>query len=167
MSASAKSYAIIAGAVLVCVIIYFTTASKLSAQDKLTVRQEDMLRDVRGIGELIYQHQEIQKIVDRELDGDKPKELSMTSVLSLVNKHNLKSPSSSKEALVPKPTYLEKSLNLKFKDEPLKNLVLFMLDAEELGNVIVNKIDVSRNPKDKDLWTSTLTIVQRQKKEDS
>ena len=153
---------------LSCAFLMYVHFSVSENRDFCNRELED-LKNIQSIGELIYQHQRLIAEQNKVIDTDKKGEFSEGKVAELMNKHNLSSKSarnkdsSSKNK---KSTFTEMQYNYTFQDEALKNVIEFLLEVESLGNVTVRDLRISRNPKNKDLWSSSFTFVLRLKKED-
>jgi hypothetical protein len=152
--------------VLVAFGAYLHSNSKISDQEQLAQREAADYKKVKAIGQLIYNHLQEVRAQNSSIDANQRGQLDMSQILKLCKKHNLKAPANSKESLSVKRTYQEKVINLKLRDEMLKQVIEFFLDVEALGNVKVSKVDIIRNPKNPDLWNIDATIVRRLKKED-
>jgi hypothetical protein len=127
-------------------------------------RSKTSVKEIRSWGELIYQHQQLVEAQNKDIDAVSRGEFDSKNLLKLQDKHGLKLSSSTERTIVRK-TYSEKVFKLSFRNEPLKNIILFLLDAEGLGNVKVDKLTILRNPKNPDQWNCNTTIIRRIKKE--
>ena len=151
--------------------IGFWVAASFSVSDAQSLRARELedLKNIQTIGAKIYEHQRLIAEQNKVIDKDKKGEFSEEKVAELMNKHNLNSKSarnkdsSSKNK---KSTFTEMQYNYTFQDDALKNVIEFLLEVESLGNVSVRDLRVSRNPKNKDLWSTSFTFVLRLKKED-
>ena len=146
--------------------VYIHSIGKVGTQKELVQREAADYKDVKAIGQLIYNHLQEVRAQNSSIDANQRGQLDMSQILKLCHKNKLKAPANSKESLSVKRTYQEKVINLKLRDEMLKAVIEFFLDVEALGNVKVSKIDLVRNPKNPDLWNVDATIVRRLKKED-
>lgn len=157
----------ICGALLaICLGLLIHSHLKLSEQRELAKREQKDVRKVQQVGQLVYNYLEEVRAQNKDIDSNQKGDLNMSQILRLCNKHDLKSPANAKENLSIKRTYQEKIISLKLREEPLKNVVLFLLDVEALGNIKVSKLDLTRNPKNPDVWNIDVSIVRRLKKEE-
>jgi len=167
MSSTQRTYVLLLCLLLMALGALWHSNSKLTSAKELTSREKTQLEEVKGVGQLVFNHKELVKAQNTIIDKEKKGNLEMNKILSLTKKHSIKTPATSKESLSIKRTYSEKILSLKLRDEELKSVILFMLDVEALGNAKVTKIDIARNPKNRDVWNADITVAQRIKKEES
>lgn len=137
----------------------------LGAAKEIAVREKRDLESVETIGQIIYEHLETVKAQTNLLNKNRRGNLNMNTILDLAKKSELRAPASSKETIIKRPTYDEKKIDLRIKDEYLDGVVDFMLKAEALGNAKVSSIAIVRSKDDDQKWNCTLSIVQRIKKD--
>jgi|SaaInlStandDraft_1057018.scaffolds.fasta_scaffold09559_3 hypothetical protein len=165
MSSSQKAYLIMGALIVLSLGALLHGNMTLGSSREITNREKGNLNKVEMEGQLIFEHLERVRAQSRKINEEERGTLNMNTVLSLTKKSNLKAPSSSKENLVVRPTYNEKKIDLKLKDEYLDGVVDFMIKAEALGNAKISRIDIVRSSSDDQRWNCTLTIVQRIKKD--
>jgi hypothetical protein len=154
----------LAGLLLASLISLIWSHNALSQSKDNLKKSLNYTKTIRDLGELIYQHQKLVKFEGRHIDSQSKGEFNAQNLLLLETKHKLKH-SIFSDKTTKRKTYSEKVFSLTFKDEPLKDILLFLLDAEALGNVKVSYLKIIRNPKNKDLWSCQTSIVRRDKKD--
>lgn len=161
-----KFYAFL-GVILVGLLAYYMISnSKVKKAKKKAQRFSQEFRKFKVVAEQVYQHQETIRMNKGVLEERSKGDLEMTNVLKLIKKHNLKTPSNYSSDIFNKRTYREKRLSLMLKDEKLKDIIKFLIDVEKLGDSNVKNITFTRDPKNKDIWNSSLAIVKIVPKED-
>lgn len=152
------------GLIVASLLVLVWSQNSLNQSKKNFKQKLTETKTIRDLGELIYQHQKLVEFEGRHIDSQSKGEFNGENILGLERKHNLKN-SSFSDKTIKRKTYSEKVFSLTFKDYPLKNILLFLLDAEALGNVKVSKLKITRNPKNQDLWSCQTNIVRREKKD--
>lgn len=165
MNSTQKAYLLMGGLVLLSLGALLHGNMTLGSAREISGREKANLDKVELKGQIIFEHLEMVKAQSSRIDESQRGKLNMNTILSLTKKSSLKAPSSSKETLIKRPTYDEKKIDLKLKDEYLDSVVDFMIKAEALGNAKVSRIDIVRTKEDDLRWNCTLSIVQRIKKD--
>jgi len=167
MSSIQRTYSLLLVLLFIALGALWHSSHKVSQSKDLTHRYREQVQKVMAIGELIYNHQKMIEAQNTVIDSEQRGNLEMSKILDLTRKHKLKTPATSKESLSIKRTYRERLVSLQLKDEKLEDVILFMIDIEALGNAVVTKIDIARNPKNRDVWNADIMVAQRIKKDDA
>ena len=162
MSSYKKCY--LSGTLLILIALgaFLHSHFNLANQQSLSKRETGAVHRIQKVGEKIYQHK---KAIDDIGNLVSPEALTVKTLLTITRRHNLKPPLGTKETTNIKRLYQEKTISFKLKDEKLKSVVEFMIDAEQIRGTKVRKINFTRNPKDKDLWNVDLVISKIKKKD--
>ena len=158
-SPAVKIYVFLGVALIAAGGVLAAFAHQSSAASELTVRELKDMKDVRLVGQEIYEHlRKVQFLEERIGAGN----LDDAKVLELLRKHNIKDPSDSRVSSVTHKTHIEELRTLKLQDEFLESIVKFLMDVERINKnkIRVKLLRLSRSSKDKDYWTADITIAQ-------
>ena len=166
MSAIQRVYAYLFALLVIALGALWHSNSKIGKVKDMIVREKVQFDEVMSVGQLISNHKQMVDAQNKMIDSARKGDLEMNVILSLVKKHKLKDPQTNSEQLSVKRTFSEKIIKLKLADEKLKSMIEFMLEIEALGSSVVTQINITRNPKNRDLWNADITVVQRIKKDE-
>ncbi|MBF0197182.1 MAG: hypothetical protein HQL32_05710 [Planctomycetes bacterium] len=128
-------------------------------QESRVQREFTSLEDMKVVAEEIYKIQQEVNQRGKVLSSD---DLNMKTIHRLIDKHRGRLGqyynASTKE--YKKKTYKEMRINLTFKSQPLKEMVEFLLDVEDISDTKVSRINITRTKDDKDLWNMDVVILK-------
>lgn len=158
-SPAIKIYIFLGVALVAAGSVLAAFAHQSSSASELTVREVKDLKEVRRVGQEIYEHLSKVRFLEERIGAGN---LDDAKVLELLRKHGIKDPTDARVSSVTHKTHIEELRTLKLQEEYLESIVKFLLDVERINKnkIRVKLLRLSRSSKDKDYWTADITIAQ-------